>query len=76
MWKARDGRESFRRDYSASSLFLECHVDHYKVIHRKLAFSLCRRVLESDNEIVSAIACSVFFITSQIYDKWSQILYL
>ena len=66
-----------RRDYSASSLFLECRVDHFKVIHKKLAPSLYRRVLESDNEIVrSAIAHSVFFITSQIYDKWSQILYL
>ena len=65
-----------RRDYSASALLVENAVDNFNVLMRKLSYSLLRRVMASNNMIVSAISHSLFFYTSGLYQSWNKLLYV
>ena len=51
------------------------NVNHYKVIERKLVYSLRDRVMNSRNSIVKTIVSSLFFQSSQLNIRWNKILF-
>ena len=57
---------------SASRLFMEFNVPNLDVICRKLAFSLYKRTLQSDNTLVKGIVNSLYFVSSALFKQWTK----
>ena len=61
---------------SISQLFVEARVDSFDVIFRKSCFSLRRRILQSNNHLVSAICSSSHFIYDSLVAKqWAKSIF-
>ena len=61
---------------SASGLFVSFNVPNFKIIQRKMVFSLYTRVLSSQNLLVSTLVNSVHFSQSFLYKKWTKCLFI
>ena len=61
---------------SSSRVFAENYADHIKVIFRKSAFSLMRRIVTSSNTIIHTICNSDAHLQSGLLRKWEELLYV
>ena len=58
---------------SMSQLFIQNNINPFKVLMRKTICNFRRRLLCSENKLISVIINSTFFISaSQLYKKWSE----
>ena len=60
---------------SASGLFVKHNVPNMDVLVRRLAFSLYKRVLQSDYPLLNRTTNSMYFQSSMIYNQWKNPLY-
>ena len=66
-----------QRGESISQIYVNNNIDSFKTILRKNIFSFKKRLLSSDNIIVSTIVASVFYNKcSNLTSKWTTLLYL
>ena len=70
-------RNLFRlpRIISISSCFVERNVPCFKIIRRKLVFSMYRRILESKNQLIMALINQGFVTNSSMFNEWLHVLY-
>ena len=61
---------------SISAKFVECSIDGFRALLRKLMHRFRCRVFNSDNILVHGICSSVFFITSKLNMHWTKELYI
>lgn len=67
---------NYEYDDSMSARFIECNLDCFKVKRRRLVFSFRRRVLESENVLITNFVNSSLFYRSKTYQRWNDILYI
>ena len=63
------------RKCSISAKCVEFDVDCFKVLLRKLTYSLRCRILSSENVLIQSIVKSCFFLCSSLTNRWNNILF-
>ena len=66
--------QSVPRWTSSSAVFANNYTDHIKVVFRKAAYSLLKRVEISENGIIRDILRSDAFRSSALYARWEELL--
>jgi len=61
---------NFKYDVSISAQFVSKNIDTFTVIWRKLIVSFRKRLLESENSIISGIVQSLMFLDSRLTKMW------
>ena len=61
---------NFKYDVSISAQFVSKNIDTFTVIWRKLIVSFRKRLLESENSILSGIVQSLMFLDSRLTKMW------
>ena len=63
------------RRVSISAHYVAYGLPCFKNVRRKLIYSIYSRVLSSENELVSTIVNSCFFLSSSIFNEWVNVLF-
>ena len=63
------------RQCSISQTCIEFKIDCFKVLLRKSIFSFRTHLLTCDNDIVSTITKSTFYMSCQLTNKWNKLLF-
>ena len=65
-----------RRDSSISEYMVKNDLDTFQVLYRKVIGNFRDRILKSENAILQTIIDSLFFQSSKLNMKWTDVLYL
>ena len=63
------------RQCSISQKCIEYGVDCFKVLLRKSIFSFRTRLLNCDNDLISSILKSTFYMTCKLTTRWNHLLF-
>ena len=66
---------SIKRGSSISMAFVQNNLNTFDCLIRKSAFSLRKRIFESENSLVHCVVQSVYFMSSCLSKKWNSILF-